>query len=198
MVSPENCGRVQVDNASFMSYPFINKYPACQKVQLKALPSPGYHFVRWDDLAMDASENTKDEVTVTILSARQVTAVFALTAYRLRVISDPADGGSVNKIPSEPAGGYSPGTQVRITASANKGYSFGGWKGDATGTRTTSVVVMDADKDISATFAPTNSRSAKWWLQRGGMGAGALAVLGLAAFIVGRRLRRRTGRSRTG
>jgi uncharacterized repeat protein (TIGR02543 family) len=52
-----------------------------------------------------------------------------------------------------PSGGkYTSGSQIKLTATPEKGYGFNGWTGDLTGTDNPEFVVMDGDKSISASF----------------------------------------------
>lgn len=52
------------------------------------------------------------------------------------------------------AGQHLPNATATLTATPNPGYEFTGWTGDATGTANPLDVLMDADKTITATFAP--------------------------------------------
>jgi uncharacterized repeat protein (TIGR02543 family) len=49
---------------------------------------------------------------------------------------------------------YLPGSTATLTASADPGYVFTEWTGDASGTSNPLSVLMDANKTIGATFAP--------------------------------------------
>jgi uncharacterized repeat protein (TIGR02543 family) len=44
---------------------------------------------------------------------------------------------------------------VTLTATANAGYTFSGWSGAASGTTTPTTLTMDANKSVTANFAPT-------------------------------------------
>lgn len=57
-------------------------------------------------------------------------------------------GGSI----SPQTGTYPAGTVVNLTATADPGYEFANWTGDASGTSVTTSVVMDGDKSVSAVF----------------------------------------------
>ncbi len=52
------------------------------------------------------------------------------------------------------AGHYAPNTIVELAVTANPGYVFSEWTGDATGTDNPLAVTMDASKTITANFAP--------------------------------------------
>ncbi len=66
--------------------------------------------------------------------------------------------GRVTKNPD--ATSYDSGTTVTLTAMPNPGYKFKNWGGDASGTNTTITVVMNKDKNISATFVEINAKPA--------------------------------------
>lgn len=60
--------------------------------------------------------------------------------------------GTVTKAPDQP--NYYSGTPVNLTATADPGWKFTGWSGDASGGANPLQVIMDADKNITATFSP--------------------------------------------
>ena len=62
-----------------------------------------------------------------------------------------AGSGVVLKSPSDTS--YLIGTKVILTAEPELGWKFDGWSGDLTGTSNPDTVVMDAHKNISATFS---------------------------------------------
>jgi uncharacterized repeat protein (TIGR02543 family) len=69
------------------------------------------------------------------------------TQYSLTVI---AVNGTVNIDPEEL--GYNFEDEVELTATADNGYTFGSWSGDATGTNNPLTVIMDENKIITANF----------------------------------------------
>jgi len=71
------------------------------------------------------------------------------TQYNLDV-SVQGTGGSVS-----PSGGkYTSGTEVKLTATLEEGYTFQGWSGDISDAGNPVIVTMDTDKTIEATFIP--------------------------------------------
>jgi uncharacterized repeat protein (TIGR02543 family) len=65
----------------------------------------------------------------------------------------PAGAGTINKYPDKPY--YAPGEVVALTASANPGYTFSYFSGDAS--RISPVTVtMDGNKTVTAYFVPNN------------------------------------------
>jgi aryl-phospho-beta-D-glucosidase BglC (GH1 family)/chitodextrinase len=60
----------------------------------------------------------------------------------------------------DPAGGvYDEGTSVTLTANAGAGYQFSNWSGDAGGTSASVILVMNADKTVTATFEADGGES---------------------------------------
>ena len=52
-----------------------------------------------------------------------------------------------------PYGVYDPGTTVTLTATPTKNYIFSSWSGDLTGNTNPETIVMDEDKEITASFS---------------------------------------------
>ncbi|MDR0370916.1 MAG: T9SS type A sorting domain-containing protein [Prevotellaceae bacterium] len=118
-----------------------------EQVVLRATPVEGYHFVEWQE---DGSlENPR---TVTVTSDMTFTAVFAAggaeTTYTLTVNSNNPDWGTVAV---DPAGPYTYGRQVVLTANAVGGYLFVKWDDNVTENPRT-VTVID-DMSFEAEFA---------------------------------------------
>ena len=59
--------------------------------------------------------------------------------------------GTVTKNPSQPL--YDNGTNVKLTAVPNNGYSFTEWTGDLTGTNSPASITMNGNKSVTANFA---------------------------------------------
>ncbi|HYX07011.1 MAG TPA: malectin domain-containing carbohydrate-binding protein, partial [Bacteroidales bacterium] len=67
------------------------------------------------------------------------------------------DGTSNGVIEAYPAEGpYPAGSNVLLTAIPDTGFMFTSWNGDLTGSENPATLYMNADKNISATFAATN------------------------------------------
>lgn len=117
-------------------------------VVLTATPSTGFVFSGWTG---DATGLT-NPLTVTMDRNKTITANFTaipVDAFTLTVI---ATNGSVTKNPNTPT--YASGSTVQLTATANTGFKFTGWSGDATGSTNPLTVTMNANKTITANFAP--------------------------------------------
>ena len=84
---------------------------------------------------------------------KTVTAVFAPAAqYTLSVSITPSDGGTVSKTPDQTH--YAAGTVVTLAATPAAGYAFSQWQGDATGSTNPTTITMNANKTVTAVFAP--------------------------------------------
>jgi hypothetical protein len=93
----------------------------------------------------NSSGNTTRSVNLTVSAPP--------AAYTLTVNASPSGSGSVSVDPNKTT--YSSGDQVTLTATANSGYAFSSWSGDATGTTNPITVTMNANKTVTANFAAT-------------------------------------------
>ena len=71
-------------------------------------------------------------------------------SYQLTLVLDPADGGIITADPDQED--YAQGSVVTLTASANPGYDFDHWSGDAAGNANPVDVIMDDHKTVTAHF----------------------------------------------
>ncbi len=67
-----------------------------------------------------------------------------------------ASNGRVTRNPNQAS--YTTATQVTLTATANDGYQFVGWSGDAQGSSNPLKITMDNNKTVTALFKATNQR----------------------------------------
>jgi uncharacterized repeat protein (TIGR02543 family) len=113
-------------------------------VQLTATPATGWHFVGWSgDLS-----GTTNPASITMSSARNVTATFAIDTHTLAVSAQ--GQGTVTRNPDRAA--YDYGTPVQITAVPAAGWQFAGWQGDAGGAQNPLGVTVTTDLAIQAEF----------------------------------------------
>jgi uncharacterized protein (TIGR02145 family)/uncharacterized repeat protein (TIGR02543 family) len=132
----------------------VTKAPDCVTcdsgtvVTLTPVPATGYHFTGWSG-ALTGSANP---ATVTMNSAKSVTAEFAKNQVNSFALAVLATNGTVRKTPDLPQ--YDSGYTVGLKAIPGEGFSFANWSGDATGTTDSTTVVMSAAKSITANFAP--------------------------------------------
>lgn len=106
-----------------------NKYNDGSQITIKATPSAGYDFVKWDD------GNTDAERTLTINNDITLTATFqtkAAPTYAVTIkVNDAAMGTcSITPGPDQDPNKYNMGTVVTITATPNEGYEFVTWDDD--------------------------------------------------------------------
>ena len=83
-------------------------------------------------------------------SNRVLVANFTLNSYGLTLTINPTTGGTVTKNPDRAS--YDSGTTVQLTATANPGFTFTSWAGDASGSTNPLNVLMNANKNIIANF----------------------------------------------
>jgi uncharacterized repeat protein (TIGR02543 family) len=134
--------------------PNKTSYTANEQVTLTATPASGYAFVNWTEgttvLGTDAT------LSITMNSNRTITANFQQVQtgqYTVTVLINPAGAGSVTKNPNQTS--YTAGTQVTLTATANTGYKFSSWSGDATGTTPTTIITVTRNMTVTANFTST-------------------------------------------
>ena len=137
---------VNATHGSVTRDPDLTDYPHGTEVELTASADPGYHFTGWSG---DAS-GTDNPVDITMDGNKTVTANFAINTYTLTVN---ATHGSVTRDPDMTD--YPHGTEVELTASADPGYHFTSWSGDASGTDNPVDITMDGNKTVTASFAIT-------------------------------------------
>src|SRR5439155_1731165 len=134
-----------VGSGSVTKSPNQASYAPGTVVQLTSTPAVGWHLVGWSG---DAS-GTANPLSVTMNANKNITATFAINTYTLSVTT--VGSGTVAKSPDQPT--YDHGTVVQLTATPAVGWHLVGWSGDASGTANPLSVTMDANKNITATFA---------------------------------------------
>lgn len=137
-VTAGNGGSVSVN-------PTGTSFDAGATVKLKATPQAGYKFTGWTG----GVTGSKDTITVVMNANMTITAGFAtLPKYNLTI--NQSTGGNIT---ANPAGSsFDSGTSVKLTATAQSGYTFSSWTSGATGAKDTATLVMNSNKTVAATF----------------------------------------------
>ena len=146
VVRPEGGGTILNSDDNTEQELISAEYKDGAHISLTATPADGYDFEGWsgDIVATSAAMN------LALTSDLSLVANFVLRLHSVTVLAQPTGGGSVSL---DPVGGsYSYGTDVTLTATASTGYVFDGWSGDASGTDSTVVLTVDADKAVTADF----------------------------------------------
>jgi hypothetical protein len=131
-----------------------HSFPAGTDVELRANPSPGSVFVRWEG----ACTGNSASCSVALDGPRNAVAVFdPAPTFSLDVsIAGPgsvaSSPGGIN-CPGDCSHAYVQGTSVTLDATPSAGFAFGGWGGSCSGT-STCVVTMDGARSVSARFDP--------------------------------------------
>ena len=141
-----------VGSGSVTKNPDKPTYNQGDQVTLTATAASGYSFGSWSG---DASGST-NPVTLTMNGNRTVVANFTQIPpsppqYSLTV--NVVGSGSVTKNPDKST--YNQGDQVTLTATANSGYSFGSWSGDASGSANPVTLTMNGNRTVVANFTQT-------------------------------------------
>ncbi|MES2268388.1 MAG: ice-binding family protein [Bacteroidota bacterium] len=140
-------------------------FNAGSTVTVSAAPNAKYTFINWTENGVEVSKSTSYQFIIT--QDRKLVANFkAIPAsqFALTTKSNPAIGGSTTG-----SGAYNAGTNAVVTATANPGYNFTSWSGDASGSANPLTVSMNANKQITANFTlivvippPTLGNAAKF------------------------------------
>ncbi|MFC1574118.1 PKD domain-containing protein, partial [Candidatus Latescibacterota bacterium] len=133
-----------------VNHPPSAVYTSGDVITLTASPMAGFDFTGWGGDASGTSLTT----TVTMTSNKSVTANFVVEqpppAYTVIWDSFPAAGGSVTVTP---AGPYSSGQSVTVTALTNQNYTFTAWSGDLTDITPSVTFTISKNMVIIANFA---------------------------------------------
>ena len=139
---------------------------------LSASANTGYTFAGWYEGGTKVSSDANYSFTVT--SSRALEARFNINSYRLNVVANPAEGGSVSG-----SGTFPYGSQQTITASPNtaKYYVFEGWNdGNMSTSRT--VTIGNSDVTYTAKFKAMPPVDQPVYLKTYGTGSGTVYING--------------------
>ena len=133
-------------NGTITASPNKLAYYQNEVVTLTAAPAPGYKLVAWGG-DLNGSANP---ATLVMTKNSTVSATFVLDeSFTVDVTA--VGNGIVVKDPDQST--YNFGQQVTLTAFPLAGAEFVGWSGDLTGNQNPTVITVDGDKAITATFA---------------------------------------------
>ena len=125
-------------------------YELGKTVTITAIPDVEYEFDQWSDGSTDNPRSIQVTADLTL------TAIFKKKQYDLEVIIN--GGGSVTEevLVQGTRNTYNSGTSVKLTASADYGWSFVSWSGDVESTESEITVDISSSKIITANFARLN------------------------------------------
>jgi hypothetical protein len=176
-VSPSGNGNIKINENTLSTYPLTSTFASGTKLQLEALPAPGYSFTNWSG-ALSGSDNP---ATITIDCTKSVTANFGHT-LTMQV------SGNGSSTPTAGAHGYDEGTVVTITATPEDGWRFDSWSGGVAEPKSSNTTVtMSSDKTITANFSKTTAIQGNWPLIGGIIGG--LVVVGVLVVLLVHRQR---------
>jgi Divergent InlB B-repeat domain len=113
-------------------------------VTLVATPAQYYEFSGW----AGAASGTTNPLTITMNSDKQIVAQFTRIQYTVQVTSNIPNGGTT----SPSSGTYDAGTTITLNAMPVNGYRFANWDGDATGNTNPLNILVNSNKNITASF----------------------------------------------
>jgi hypothetical protein len=115
-------------------------------VEVTAIPDSGWMFYLWGG-SLTGNQNPD---TVIMDYDKSITASF-LTEYVTLTLTVNGSG-TVNVDPNLPQ--YPRGTPVELTAIPDSAWVFSHWGGNLWGSQNPDTIIMDANKNVSATFVP--------------------------------------------
>ncbi len=128
--------------------PVDGVYEQGAAVTLTAVPQADWQFVEW----LGDITGSENPVTVNVDSNMHITASFMSTITQFLLNVEVVGLGSVSALPQPVLTTYDSGAVVELTAAAAIGWDFSEWTGDLTGSENPATVLMDFDKNITATF----------------------------------------------
>ena len=121
----------------------IHSYIEDTPVDVTATPAAGYEFTGWTGACTGT-----DPCQITMDADKSVTANFALIEYTLDITI--VGSGSVNKNPDQVT--YHYGDSVELTAVPATDWVFDSWSVDLTGSDNPDTILIDGNKNVTATF----------------------------------------------
>ncbi len=146
-VNPPEGGTVNLAATNWYNDGTYIYYP-----NILATANPGYSFSNWSGDLSDT--NNPASISMTMNGPKSITANFTQNQYTLTVNINPSGWGSVTKDPDKPT--YVYGEQLTLAATANTGYNFSNWSGDANGSVNPIPLTIDGNKTVTANFIQAN------------------------------------------
>jgi len=120
------------------------KYKLGSKATLRAIPNPGYFFLKWSG---DVSGKA-NPLTLTADESKNITAEFRINTLHVTTWTTPEGGGVIKG-----SGKYKSGSRATLRAIPNPGYFFLKWSGDVLSKTNPLTIKMNQSKNITAHFA---------------------------------------------
>ena len=138
-------------NGTITVNPVRTLYAPGEQVTLTATPNLGYVFSAWGNDAV----GTTSPLILTMDGNKVVSAVFETAPiYNVSVAVLPGDDGLPHgTVAVDPPGTqFTAGSQITLTATADSGYFFAGWSGDAVSNKNPYILTVNGDKTVYASF----------------------------------------------
>ena len=158
-----------VGNGSVSPAVGTHTYTSGTDVLLTATPDAGGYFGQWSG----AASGTLTQITVTMNADKVVTATFFATPPTVYTLTMGLVGNGVIT-PTAGAHSYVSGTLVDVSASPAAGWQFAGWTGALNGTSNPTLIQINGNKSVTATFA---SNASTYTLTVATTGAGSGTVI---------------------
>jgi len=123
-------------------------YSIGSSVTFSATPKTGYVFTNWTDTNSNQTY-TSNPLSITVNENTTLVANFEKAAYN--VLFTISGDGSVQK-EVVGGGGYTHGSQVKLTATPSDDYSFFYWNNDPGDTENPKTITLDSNQNIPAKF----------------------------------------------
>ena len=141
--SPEEGGTIDPPSGS---------YDSGEQLSVKANPSEGWRFDRWEG---DFANITVNPVNISMTKDYNIIAVFKRRDYPLH-ISVIGEGIVEEEILQQKSTEYPFGTTVQLTAVPHEGWQFVYWEGDVETTENPTVIEITTENNVTAVFEPIN------------------------------------------
>jgi hypothetical protein len=158
-------------------------YSAGTQVTLTAQPASGNIFTGWGGACSGTSS-----CTVSMNSARSVTANFMAAVASTRLVTLTKSGSGAGVVTSSPSGlicasgctnastNFTSASVITLTALPYSGSTFAGWGGACSGTGSCTIAAGTSSTSVTASFNTTNSTARPFTLNKAGSGTGSVTI----------------------